>query len=556
MLAEGEVIGKSRETHTVLNQSPPLEKHNLFTTDPVLMAAVAREGADWALDELTHFGSRLGLPETIALGFKANEYTPVLKTHDRFGNRIDEIDFHPSWHSLMSMAFEHGIHNLPWQEKRGGAHVARSALLFLASQNEAGHSCPISMTFAAVPALRKQPDVADRWLPMVASRKYDPSYRPAGEKTGILIGMAMTEKQGGSDVRANTTSARPLGRGGGGEPYVVTGHKWFCSAPMSDAFLVLAQTKTGLSCFLLPRFTPEGQRNGFFIQRLKNKLGNKSNASGEVEFIEAVAYLLGEEGKGVQTIIEMVGHTRLDCAVSSAAIMRQSFAQALHHARHRRTFNRKLIEHDLMRNVLADLAVESQAATMMAMRLARSYDMIHADAREEGLKRIATAVAKYYICKRTPAFVYEALECLGGNGYVEECAMPRLFRESPLNSIWEGSGNVISLDVLRALKNEPEAIDAFIDEIETGTGYDAGLDRMIEQVGRKLRQRDVTESSARRLVEHMALAFQGVLIVKHAPGAVADAFCATRLAGDWGRFFGTLPEGTKIDEILDQNPNF
>ncbi|HEY9869305.1 MAG TPA: isovaleryl-CoA dehydrogenase [Candidatus Obscuribacterales bacterium] len=529
-----------RETHTVFNQAPPLVDYNLFSSDAVLCQAVEREGAGWALPRLTAFGEILGRQDVIALGFQANDNPPVLHTHDRCGNRIDEVKFHPAWHELMRIAVDNQVHNLPWCEAQNGAHVARAALLFLAGQNEAGHGCPISMTYAAVPTLRKQPEIAAEWLPRIQSRIYDSSFRPAAEKAGVLLGMAMTEKQGGSDVRANTTSAQPVKGGGPGKEYLVVGHKWFCSAPMNDAFLVLAQAPGGLSCFLMPRWTPDGVRNRIFIQRLKNKLGNRSNASSEVEFDGALAWLIGEEGRGVPTIIEMVNHTRLDCTLSSAALMRQALVQAVHHARHRSAFGRRLIEQPLMRSVLADLAIESEAATVLAMRLARAYDARQGDESEDFFRRIATAVAKYWVCKRAPYHVSECLECIGGNGYVEESIMPRLFRESPLNSIWEGSGNVICLDVLRAITTEPRCIESLLAEMEQASGANSILDRAIEELKAKLRT-TIEESAARRLVELMALVLQGSLLARHAPPVVADAFCASRLGGDWGHAFGTLP---------------
>ena len=426
----------------------------------------------------------------------------------------------------MRLAVEYGIPNLPWARPRPGAHVARSVLTMLASQNEAGHVCPVSMTYSVVPVLRRDAELAAEWEPRICSAQYDSSFRPALEKSGALMGMAMTEKQGGSDVRANTTRAEPLG---GGE-YLLHGHKWFCSAPMCDAFLVLAQAPGGLSCFFLPRWKPDGERNAFHLQRLKQKLGNRSNASSEVEFHGAWAKRIGEEGRGVATIIEMVHHTRLDCVIGAAALMRQALVQAVHHARHRHAFGRALIDQPLMRNVLGDLAIESEAATLLMLRLARAFD--------EGDRlfgRLAVAVGKYWIAKRTPAHVAEALECLGGNGFVEESPMPRLYREAPLNSIWEGSGNVIALDVLRAIRKEPEALDRVLEEIRLG-----GIQR--DDV-RALTE----EGDARRLAERLALGLQGSLMVRFSPPGMADAFCATRLRGDGGRAFGTLPYGVDWD---------
>jgi len=535
----------SHATHTVFNQPPPFEDVNLFTTDRALAEALRREGAEWAEERATEFGAAVGRRETVAWGFQANEHPPVLRSYDRQGERIDEVEFHPAWHALMALGVENGLQAMPWREPRPGAHVARAAMFMLLAEVEAGVGCPLSMTYSAVPALRTQPEVAAEWEPRLGSTVYDPRLVSAGGKTGALCGMAMTEKQGGSDVRANTTEARPLGAGGPGAEYEITGHKWFCSAPMCDAFLVLAQAPGGLSCFLLPRFTPDGERNRFHLQRLKDKLGNRSNASSEVEFRAAWARLLGEEGRGVQTILEMVNHTRLDCVIGSAAGMRWGTARAIHHAANRRAFGKPLIDQPLMRNVLADLAIESEAATTAMMRLARSYD--EADA---PFRRLATAVLKYWTCKRAPVHAAEALECLGGNGYVEEWGLARLYREAPLNSIWEGSGNVQCLDVLRAIQKSPESLKALLAEIREARGADARLDTYVNELRAQLERPDDLEARARRLVERLALALQASLLVRHAPADVADAFCASRLAGDGGRAFGTLPAGIDFGAIL------
>src|SRR5437588_10744717 len=435
-------------THEISNQVPPFTNYNLFLSDSTLLNAVEREGAGWARGQLSELGQFLGAEEAQRWGFDANENEPVLHTHDRYGNLRDEVIFHSSWHSLMQKSVAHKIHSLPWLERRKGAQVARAALMMLAAQNELGHTCPISMTFSGLAALRMEPDLAREWEPKILSSNYDPQFRPIQEKSGVLMGMGMTEKQGGSDVRANTTRAEQIGNS---REYLITGHKWFCSEPMCDAFLILAQASKGLSCFLLPRWTPSGERNHFYIQRLKKKMGNRSNASSEVEFAGAWARLAGEEGRGVATIIEMVHHTRLDCAIAGAALMRQALVQALHHAQHREAFGKLLIDQPLMRNVLADLTIESEAATLFMARLASSFDARESEPRERAFSRIATAVGKYWLCKRACIQVGEALECLGGNGFVEESIMPRLYREAPLNSIWEGSGNVICLDILRAL---------------------------------------------------------------------------------------------------------
>jgi putative acyl-CoA dehydrogenase len=538
------------DTHEVLNQPPPLVDYDLFTTDRALDAALERAGGAWARERAVALGKQLS-GEPLEWGRLANVHPPVLHTHDRFGHRIDEVEFHPAWHDLMRTSIAHGLHALPWREPRPGAHTARAALFFLMTQVEAGHLCPISMTYSGVPVLRAQPELAAEWEPRLVSLAYDPRMRPAVEKTGSLCGMAMTEKQGGSDVRANTTRAEPLGASGPGREYAITGHKWFCSAPMCDLFLVLAQTARGLSCFAMPRWRPDGTRNRFHIQRLKDKLGNRSNASSEVEFQGAWARMVGEDGRGVPTIIEMVNHTRLDCTIGSAAGMRAALVQALHHTRHRSAFGRRLVEHALMQNVLADLAVESEAATVAMMRVAAAYDD-GASAEEAAFARLATAVVKYWICKRQPVFAAEALECLGGGGYVEESVLPRLFRESPLNGIWEGSGNVICLDVLRAMGREPESVDAFFREVDRGRGRDPRLDRFVDAVRDELTDTADVEGRARRLVERLALALQGSLLVRHGDPAVADAFVASRLAGDHGRAFGTLPRGLRYQQIIDR----
>ena len=544
-------------THAVFNQAPPYEEVNLFTSDRVLGEAVVREGAGWAAERLRGFGAVCGRRETLELGVRANERTPVLRTHDRRGVRVDEVELDPSWHALMRLGVENGLHALPWREPRSGAHVARAALFMLLTEVEAGVGCPLSMTYSAVPALRQQPDLAAEWEPRFTSLSYEPRLIPAADKPGALCGMAMTEKQGGSDVRANTTAARPLPEGGDGE-YLLTGHKWFCSAPMCDAFLVLAQAisegRGGLSCFLVPRFTPDGRRNRFHLQRLKDKLGNRSNASCEVEFRDTWARRVGEEGRGVPTILEMVNHTRLDCVIGSAAGMRAAVARALHHAAHRQAFGKLLADQPLMRNVLADLALESEAATVSMMRLARAYDEATAgDETAASFRRLATAVLKYWVCKRTAVHAAEALECLGGNGYVEEWGMARLYREAPLNSIWEGSGNVQCLDVLRALQKSPEALDALLAEVEAARGADPRLDAFAARLRDGLASHDDVEVRARRLVEELALALQASLLIRCSPAAVAGAFCASRLAGDSGRAFGTLPAGTAFGAILERH---
>ena len=535
-------------THEVTNQPPPLEGYGLFGSDRALVEAVLREGGAGAAEPLHGFGRWLGEASTIRLGEQANRHPPALRTHDRFGHRIDDVEFHPAWHELLRRAVAERVHALPWAAPAPGAHVVRAAKAFLLNQVESGVCCPLAMTFAAVPALNDTPALAEVWSPKLLSAEYDPALRPVGKKRGALAGMAMTEKQGGSDVRANSTRAV---RAGPGE-YRLTGHKWFCSAPMSDAFLTLAQTDKGLSCFLLPRMLPDGGRNAFRIQRLKDKLGNRSNASAEVEYAGAFAWLVGEDGHGVRTIIKMVHHTRLDAAISSAALIRQALAQALHHVAHRTAFGRRLLEQPLMRNVLADLALESEAATALVMRLARAFDGAGTDPAEAALARLATPVAKYWICRRAPGAIAEALECLGGNGYVEEGVLPRLYREAPVNSVWEGSGNVLCLDVLRALEREPAAADALLAEAEAARGADRRLDAWIDTLKNELRQTAEREHEARALVERVALALQGAVLVRHAPAAIADAFCAARLADRPGRQFGVLPAGLGLEAICER----
>ncbi|MFE3523203.1 acyl-CoA dehydrogenase family protein [Streptomyces sp. NPDC059161] len=535
-------------THTVTNQAPPLVRYDVFTADRALSEAVERHTAPELLDgvreELTGLGRSAGSAQAQQWGAQANENPPKLRTHDRYGNRIDEVDFHPSWHRLLGHAVTAGLTDA-WGRPAG--HVRRAAGFLVWTQAEGGHGCPVSMTHAAVPALRTDPALAAEWEPRLTSHVYEEGLRPASRKGGVLFGMGMTEKQGGSDVRANTTSAVPLSADG---EYLLTGHKWFCSAPMSDGFLVLAQAPGGLTCFLVPRVLEDETRNAFAIQRLKDKLGNRSNASSEVEFDGTWARRVGEEGRGVRTIIEMVAATRLDCVIGSAAIMRQAVAQAVHHASYRSAFGGLLVDKPLMRNVLADLALESEAATTLALRLAAAYD---ADTEQErAFLRLAVPAAKYWVTKRCTPVAGEALECLGGNGYVEESGMPRLLREAPLNSIWEGSGNVQALDVLRALQREPQALNAFLQEVGRARGADHRLDGAIKDLLTELADLDGIEARARRLVERMALVLQGSLLVRWAPPEVADAFCASRLGGDWGAAFGTLPHSLDLASVVER----
>ncbi|MFC3997815.1 acyl-CoA dehydrogenase family protein [Nocardiopsis sediminis] len=536
-------------THEVFNQPGPLEGHDV-AADAALTEGLEREGAGWAGAELHELGRLAGTARVHTWAEQADTHGPVLRTHDRYGHRIDEVDFHPAWHVLTDTAVTHGLHAAPWADGRPGAHVARAAKFYTWSQVENGHGCPISMTYAAVPALRHSPALAARFEPLLTARTYDFGLRPPLTKDGLLAGMSMTEKQGGSDVRANTTRAVP----GSAGTYRLTGHKWFTSGPMGDLFLTLAQAPEGLTCFLVPRVLEDGTRNAFHIQRLKNKLGNRSNASAELEYDGALAWAVGEPGDGVRTIIEMVNCTRLDCVIGSAAGMRAGLAQAVHHAGERHAFGRALIDQPLMRNVLADLAVESEAATALMMRLAGAADRaVRGDAAEAAFRRLAVAVGKFWVTKRQPAHAAEALECLGGNGYVEESGMPRLFRESPLNSIWEGSGNVAALDVLRAMAKRPDGVEAFTGELALAEGADPRFDAALKRLHAELADSDGIEGRARRLVELMALTLQASLLIRHSPAAVADAFVGSRLGGEGGAVFGTLPRGTDTAAIIDRN---
>jgi putative acyl-CoA dehydrogenase len=528
-------------THEVTNQPPPLVDHDVYGGDAALVEGVRRHGGAAADDRLHALGRLAGSERAQRWGVEANAYPPVLRTHDRYGYRIDEVEFHPAWHELMRVAIGHGLHATPWVSGEPAAHLGRAAGFSVWSQVEAGHGCPVSMTYAVLPALRAAPELARWYEPGLTATAYDPGLRPPAGKAGLLAGMAMTEKQGGSDVRANTTRAVPAGDGS----YRLTGHKWFCSAPMCDLFLVLAQAGEGLTCFLVPRVLPDETRNPFRLQRLKDKLGNRSNASSEVEFEDTLGWRVGAEGRGVPTIIEMVTMTRLDCVIGSAAGLRAAVVQAIHHATHRRAFGSPLRDQPLMRAVLADLAVESEAATALMVRLAAAVDAGEAD-----FGRLATAVGKFWVCKRSPAVIGEALECLGGNGYVEESGMPRLYREAPLNSIWEGSGNVIALDVLRAIGRRPESVAAFLAEVEAAVGADDRLDAAVKRLRAELADPRDLEARARRVASLMALCLQGSLLVRHAPAYVADAFCASRLDGDWGQVLGTLPPGLDTAAII------
>jgi putative acyl-CoA dehydrogenase len=559
---------KPGATHEVLNQPPPLAGHDV-AQDPALLEALGREGAGAVAGELHELGILAGSARTQEQARLANDHLPRLRTHDRYGHRIDEVDYHPAWHALMSVAVSHGLHAAPWADGEPGAHLARAAKFYVWSQAEAGHGCPVSMTYAAVPALRHAPELARRFEPLLASRAYDPGLRVPETKAGLLCGMAMTEKQGGSDVRAGTTRAAPAPSAGPGA-HLLTGHKWFNSAPMCDLFLVLAQGPGGLTCFLLPRVLPDGTRNAIRFQRLKDKLGNRSNASAEVEYDEAVGWQVGEPGRGVRTIIDMVTATRLDCVLGSAAAIRRGTVAAVHHCAHRQAFGRNLIDHPLMTGVLADLAVESEAATALAIRLAGAAQRsVEGDAAGTALLRVALPAAKYWVCKRAVAHAAEVLECHGGNGYVEESGLPGLYREAPLNSIWEGSGNVTALDVLRALRRSPGSADALTAELDLAAGGDKRLDEATAELRRMLAglaalaesapgtaASQAADYQARRLAGLIASLLQGALLVRHAPPAVSGAFCASRLgsaaAGGPGYAFGTLPDGLDLPSVVDR----
>ena len=531
------------------NQSPALENYNLFAADLPLREAIARNGGAWNDENAGKFGALLGSAEVLELGNLANRFPPVLKTHDRYGNRLDAVEFHPAYHALVRLSCAHETHSLAWTSERAGSYVARSALAYLKQQVDEGTSCPLTMTFAVVPSLKIEPAIADEWLPRVLSNEYDERLIPAGEKRGATFGMAMTEPQGGSDVRANLTFAEKITESGG--EYQITGRKWFCSAPMSDAFLVLAQAKEGVSCFLLPRFTPDGAKNSFRVQRLKDKLGNKSNASSEVEFHGAWAQIIGDEGRGVANIMEMVRHTRLDCAVGSAATMRRAVAEAVFHCAHRRAFGKLLLEQPLMQNVLADLSLESEAATALAFRLARSFDESRQDENARLFSRAVTAVGKFWITKRAVAVVAEAMETLGGNGYVEESVLPRLYRDAPVNSIWEGSGNIQCLDVLRSMQREPESLAAVLSEIKSAHGANKHFDNFVSQLEKELLAPNNLELRARRTVEKLALSLQAAILLKEAPNFVGEAFCQSRLNGH--ATFGTLSGDSDFEKIIERS---
>ncbi|MDP4062380.1 putative acyl-CoA dehydrogenase AidB [Rhodobacteraceae bacterium SB2] len=534
-------------THQVINMPPHMGDQDLWGNDRALRHWASHMGGAGHAGHFAHVGHLTGLDETFEKANQANRHGPELRAFDRYGMRINAVEFHPAYHDLMHLAISNKVHNFAWHNEDNAGHVGQSVLTYMFSQPEGGVMCPMAMTYSVVPSLRMAPYLAEEWMPRLLSTQYDRRDIPAAEKTGAMIGMFMTEKQGGSDVRANSTVARPIGDG-----YLLTGHKFFCSAPMCDAFLVLANTEVmGISCFLVPRWRPDGTRNTLFIQRMKDKLGNHSNASTEMEFQDTYGVMVGEEGRGIRTIIEMVTGNRLYCAMSSAGIMRQALVQALHHTSHRSAFQKRLIQQPLMQNVLADMAVEVEAALALGLRVAQAMDRMD-DPAEAALARIGTAVAKYWNTKRCPSLVVEALECHGGPGYVEESIMPRLYREAPLNSIWEGSGNVMGLDVLRAMGREAEAIPAVMAELEKARGNHPNLDRAIDDLRDELADPEGLEARMRMVTEMMALTLQAALLTRHGDSPVADAFCASRLAPRYRGAFGTLPKGLDLDAIISR----
>jgi len=528
------------------NQPPALVGYNAWQQDPILRAAVEREGGGWIAERAHALGELIGSERMQLLADQANRHLPQLRTHDRFGERVDAVDYHPAYHELMALAFGAGLHSLAWNARRGGACVARAALNYLWNQAENGTSCPVTMTFAAVQVIRNDAEIAAEWEPKLLADAYDARPLHVSQKRAATVGMAMTEKRGGSDLRSNQTSATELAEGA----YALDGHKWFCSAPMSDGFLTLARTGTGVTCFFAPRSLADGSRNGIHIQRLKDKCGNRSNASSEIEYHGAWARRIGAEGRGIATLIEMAHLTRFDIVVASAGMMRGALNQVLHHCEHRHAFGKRLAQQPLMQNVLADLALETEAATLLALRLARALDRSAHDPQERLLARILTPAAKYWLAKRNPAFMFEAMECLGGNGYVEEAPLARFYREAPVNSIWEGSGNVACLDVLRSMQRQPDSVAVLLSEIRAGAGGDRHLARFVEAIEAQLAETGGIEQRARRIVEMAVLALQATLMARHAAPAAADAFLSSRVQGDWGHAFGTLPDGTRCDEII------
>ncbi|WP_169566640.1 acyl-CoA dehydrogenase family protein [Sneathiella limimaris] len=541
-------------THEVENQPAAMGDLNYLDIDPALREMIDREGAGWALDHIRNFAADMGTAESRELARLADRHSPEIKPFDPYGRRVNEVEFHPAYHELMKKAMKGRIHNFAWvNDGKQGAHAAQMALAYIFSQTEGGVACPMAMTYAVYPALKAQENLRKELEDLLLSDVYDQRSIPVHQKSGMTMGMFMTEKQGGSDVRANSTRATPFKEATGpGAEYLLNGHKWFCSAPMSDAFLTLAQTEKGITCFFLPRWKPDGSRNNLFIQRLKEKVGNKSNASSEMEFIDTYALMVGEEGRGVPTIIEMVQHTRLYCIMGSAALMRAGLIHAMYHVSNRRAFQKRLIDQPLMRVLLADLAMESEAACQMMMRVAGSFDRAESSKVEEGYKRIVTAIGKYWVCKRAPNFTYEAMECHGGSGYVEESPMGRIYRESPVNSIWEGSGNVMCLDVMRAILREPKAFMAVLGDLKQDMGWHPDYDRALSEIIQAFESGKLGEARARWLTEQMAKIIQASLFHRNAPTEIANCFASARLGMAGGHVYGTLPEDAPIDLILER----
>lgn len=538
-------------THEVENQPHPLENYNAYLSDVALQETIKREGGAQSHSDLAAFGQLTGSAEVVKWGFQANKVKPEFRSHDRHGRRVDEVEFHPAYHKLMETSIVNGLHSIPWTDNRPGKNVYRAGMSYLMSQVEAGHACPITMTFAAIPTIRKQPSIAQVWEPLITSRVYDPRNVPIEQKQGVTIGMAMTEKQGGSDVRANSTRAFPIGQRGGGELYELVGHKYFVSAPMCDGFLMLAQAEGGISCFLVPRWRPDGSKNPLQVQQLKNKMGNVSNASSETELRGAMGWLIGDEGRGIANILEMVALTRFDCMIGSSSGMRQAMVQILHHCRHRKAFGKLLTDQPLMQNVLADLALENEAAMALTLRMARALDNPD-DEHEQLVARIGTAIGKYWICKRTPGHAYEAMECIGGSAVMEDSIMPRLYREAPVNAIWEGSGNVQCLDMLRAMSRAPGSLEALFAEIDEAKGHNKTFDQFVIQTKQLFSDLSEVEYRARGLVEHLALALQASVLLRADNEQVAAGFCAARLQQGSHQMYGTLPRGIDCAAIIER----
>ncbi|MBT2301900.1 acyl-CoA dehydrogenase family protein [Variovorax paradoxus] len=539
-------------THAVENQAPPLEGVNAFVGDTALRESLVREGGEWAVDRLTALGDVVNDPEHVEQAFLANKHTPELRRFDRYGQRVDVIEFHPSYHHLMKLAYQHDVGAMPWNNPRPGAHVAKAAASILFNQLEGGVMCPYAITYGVIPLVRLQPELAAIWEKGLLSRAYDPRSRLATDKTGLTAAFSSTEKQGGSDVRSNKTFARPAGRRGPGEEYLISGHKWFCSAAAGDVFFIVAQTEKGPSCFLAPKWLPDGSRNPISLERLKDKLGNKSNASCEIELENARGWLIGEEGRGIPVMMAFIHCTRFETVLAPAGFMRKGLSEAMHHASHRQAFGKRLVDQPLMRNVLADLALESEAATAFAMRIGRSFDRKEQDPVERAYARTAIAIGKYWLNKRVVPFLHEAMEVFGGPGYVEDCVMPRLYREAPVHGLWEGPGNVQALDVLRTLGKEADACDALFGEMRQARGGNRLLDGLASELRDMISSGPVAPEHARYLTEKLAIALQASLLVQHAPAFVSDAFCATRIGQAGGSTWGALKRDVDTAAILER----